>query len=106
MSWGRDLYIIQQKITGAVKIGRTSNIERRLTELQVGSPYEIRCVLLLPNQGKLEKILHKRMQNHQLRIAGEWFSYEGLPDLPDWIYEQLDLDVVDEWWISSSESKR
>jgi nicotinamidase-related amidase len=32
-----------------------------------------------------------------MRSDGEWFRYECLPDLPDWIYELLDLSKED-WW--------
>lgn len=29
---------------------------------------------------------------------GEWFPYESLSQLPEELYEQLDLDEVDTWW--------
>lgn len=96
---GSDLYILQSKYTGAIKIGRSGDPEARLRQLQTGSPYELRLILVLPSKGQLEPQIHKRMRKHRLRReAGEWFAYEGLGDLPDWIYEQLDLSVVDFWW--------
>ena len=45
------------------------------------------------------KELHKRLKKYKTsRSNREWFDYESLPSLPDWIYEQLNLDEVDNWW--------
>jgi hypothetical protein len=100
MTRGQHLYIIQQFSTGAIKVGRTSNIDRRMKELLVGSPYRLKCVLLLENFGYLERRIHDALRNHKSRQSkGEWFDYEGLPSLPDWIYCKLDIEDVDSWWI-------
>ena len=98
--WGSSLYIIQSRITGAFKIGRSSKPERRLKELQTGSPYELRIILVLKDQGHEELELHRRLKRYlsQGRMKGEWFSEPGLASLPDHIYEQLDLEVVNTWW--------
>jgi hypothetical protein len=31
-------------------------------------------------------------------FKGEWFSYDAFASLPDWIYEKLDLEEIDNWW--------
>jgi hypothetical protein len=36
--------------------------------------------------------LHNRLSKYKQK--GEWFSEEGLPSLPDWIYEQIDLEQL------------
>lgn len=98
---GADLYIIQQHTTGAVKIGRTSNINRRLKELLTGSPYRLKVILHLPGRGRLEKRLHDALRHCRSRHSpGEWFDYEGLPSLPDHIYDMLDIEDVDTWWVA------
>lgn len=67
--------------------------------MQTGSPYELRLILILKKKGDLEKMLHDKLRRHKTASANrEWFSYESLPDLPDWIYEKLELEVVDNWW--------
>jgi len=97
------LYLIQSDQNGAIKIGRSQDPQERLRQLQTGSPYRLRLVLILPGKGQLERFLH-----HQLRRGrilgpdkGEWFSYDSLAELPTDIYEQLDLAVVDWWWTET-----
>lgn len=65
-----DLYFI---LCGdMVKIGRTTDIVRRLANMQVSTPYEIDCLLLLKGQGKDERKWHKRFAAD--RVRGEWFK--------------------------------
>ena len=95
----KDLYIIQSKKTGAIKIGVSKNVEKRLSQMQTSSPYELRLILKLEKKGNMEGFLHRRLKNYRTgRSNREWFDYDGLPSLPDWIYEKLDLDEVDNWW--------
>jgi hypothetical protein len=77
-----DLYFIQ--CDHAVKIGRTTNIVNRLANMQVNSPHEINCLLLLKGQGKNEKAWHKRFA--ELRIRGEWFR----------LTEELEAAIIEE----------
>jgi len=98
---GAHLYIVQQHTTGAIKVGRTSNINRRLKELLTGSPYRLKCLLLVKNQGNLERRIHTRLRDYKSRTSeGEWFTCECLPSLPDWMYEQIDMEDADSWWLS------
>lgn len=90
---GKDLYIIVSKVTGSIKIGRTSNIEQRLTTLRTGNAYPLKLILLLENQGKEEKYYHKLCRKY--RLEGEWFSLDSLAAaLPFNVYEQIDLDAL------------
>ena len=99
---GAHLYIMQMDRTGAIKIGRSSNIKRRLGEIQTGCPYTVNAILVLEGHGRLEARLHKRLEPFRTRrYSGEWFEEEGLASLPDWIYEQLDLDNAD-WWVAKT----
>ena len=98
----KDLYIIQSYKTGAIKIGVSMDLKNRLRNIQVGCPYEIKVLLILKEMGHIEKSLHERLKNWRTRVnCGEWFEYESLPSLPDWIYEQLPIEVMDSWWIDS-----
>lgn len=94
---GLHLYIIQSRVTGAVKIGRSSHPTKRLHELQTGSPYQLRLLATFDNKGDLELTLHQSLRKWRLRMEkGEWFHPDCLPNLPDWIYEQLPFE--DRWW--------
>lgn len=94
------LYILQENKTGRIKIGRSKDVPARLKQLQTGCPNRLRVILTIPDRGDLEFPLHKRLEHHRMRADGEWFRYECLPDLPDWIYEMLDLSTED-WWRES-----
>lgn len=95
---GRDLYFIQARVTGAVKIGRSSNVEQRLAQLQTGCPHQLRILLKVPGKGHQERGIHERLASHRIRHErGEWFSPDCLPDLPVWLYDMLDLESL-EWW--------
>jgi hypothetical protein len=98
---GVHLYLIQSHTTGAVKIGRSRDPERRLKQLQTGSPYKLRIILVLKDQGHLEGMLHERLRRGRTRGGEEWFAYDSLPELPEWIWDKLDLEVVDWWWTET-----
>ena len=94
----KDLYLIQSDVTGAFKIGITKNVKKRIKQLQTGSPHKLKLILLLKGQSHRERSLHRALRSVMTRDTGEWFSYEAFAYLPDDIYEQLDLDLVDTWW--------
>lgn len=92
------LYIIQSDVTGAFKVGRSKNVQKRLKQLQTGSPYKLKLILELKHQGYIEKQLHEILKIHKCRKNGEWFDFAATGYLPDEITEMLDLDVVNSWW--------
>lgn len=92
---GTDLYVIQMAVTGDVKVGRSKHPEKRLRELQTGSPHRLRMILHVRGEGHREREVHRRMEGRGTR--GEWFEVGALADLPDELYEQLDLESQD-WW--------
>ena len=93
---GEHLYIIQSAVTGAVKIGRSNDVEKRLKQLQTGSSYRLVLLAKFDNQGHMEAFLHRKFEKYKSSMQGEWFTYFCLPNLPDWMYEQLPFD--DMWW--------
>lgn len=59
-----------------VKIGVTSDIDNRISNLQTGNPYVLKCKALIPCKDKtqaynLESYLHHRFKKK--RMTGEWF---------------------------------
>ena len=103
MKGGDHLYVMQMGKTGAIKVGRSSNVERRRAEVQTGAPYEVRVIIVAPDQGHREMQIHRSLRQFQLRIQkGEWFSEMALGSLPTDIYERMDeamLDMVNtDWW--------
>ena len=95
----KDLYILQSYKTGAIKIGISKDVKRRVKSLQTGSPYKLKVILILKNRADLEKPLHNKLKKYKTKFgSGEWFSFDSLPSLPDWIYEKLSLDKVNTWW--------
>lgn len=65
------------------KIGKTTNIQKRIQYLQTGNAEKIVLLKTLYTQypSQLEKELHG--QYRQYRVGGEWF------DLPDFVIEQI-----------------
>lgn len=89
---GRDLYIIVSKVTGSIKIGRSSNVPQRLNSLQTANSYELKVVLILEGKGDQERYFHQLCRKY--RTQGEWFSLPCLSEIPLAAYEQIDLDAL------------
>ena len=71
-------YVYMIRCKGFLKIGHAKNPEKRIQELQIGNPFELTTVALLPFPSKasahaFEKDLHRRLKKHKIR--GEWFRY-------------------------------
>ncbi len=74
------VYFIQVKLPdghGPVKVGVTSNIETRLTELQVASAWELVVRAAIPAYSRrvanwAERYVHDRLRRQRMR--GEWFE--------------------------------
>ena len=64
------VYFVQCGDDGPIKIGKSSgDMKRRLGELQVGNPVELRLLVSIP--GDVEQAMHMRFARQ--RIRGEWF---------------------------------
>jgi len=66
------IYFIRNARAKAIKIGRSVDPERRLGELQVGSPDQLELCALLPEKYGLEAALHQHFGASHL--FGEWFG--------------------------------
>ena len=74
------LYIIQYGNTNQYKIGITKNLNKRISELQVGSPYELKLVKIWTHTRRekieeYERVLHRYLikEGYQIRKDSEWF---------------------------------
>lgn len=66
------VYFVQGKKTRLVKIGFSTNADRRLDDLQSGSPDTLRMLGMAPGSRLAERRLHEVFQDH--RVHGEWFK--------------------------------
>lgn len=66
------IYFIQSELGGPIKIGCTNNLEKRLCDLQAGSPLKLILLGTIYGGYEKEENLHKRFGKH--RIHGEWFN--------------------------------
>src|SRR5579863_2622978 len=73
----RAVYVIGSHKLGYYKIGRCSNIKRRLSQIAVGCPYEVEIMAQWStNEDKqLEAFLHAHFLPKHVR--GEWFALTG-----------------------------
>ncbi len=104
MRGGAHLYVAQSHTTGAFKVGRSSHPKRRLRDLQVGSPFKIKLILVVEDMGWRERKVHAALRGYSSQglHAGEWFIEPGLGSLPDDLYDLLDLDDVNTWWVTAA----
>lgn len=59
-----------------VKIGVTTNLSKRASEIKLGNPNSVRLIGLIPGDALLEKALHERFaEKHE---QGEWFLFDNV----------------------------
>lgn len=92
MKKGNDLYIIQDIKNKKFKIGRSNDPYKRCKQLQTANSSKLEVLLSLKDKGYLEMSIHEKLSKY--RLSGEWFSEDGLVELPIWIYEQINLDRI------------
>lgn len=73
----KKLYVIHDPGTGFLKIGHSSNPERRLNHFQTGTPQRLTIIHTHPceDDGEaiaLEAMVHRILSAH--RVTGEWFN--------------------------------
>ncbi|NUO49776.1 MAG: GIY-YIG nuclease family protein, partial [Polyangiaceae bacterium] len=52
-----------------IKIGKSTNVEKRIDSIQVACPHELRVVVVW--DGDRERRLHTQLNDY--RVGGEWF---------------------------------
>ncbi|MCC9312352.1 GIY-YIG nuclease family protein [Kitasatospora sp. RB6PN24] len=66
------VYVIAGAASGPVKIGCTTDLQRRLATLQCGSPIKLQLLATFAGGRELEAALHRLLATH--RLEGEWFD--------------------------------
>lgn len=69
------VYFVTADDPRMVKIGFTSNIERRVKSLQTANHGKVRVIGCVPGTKSDETSFHRRF--HKYRRSGEWFSVAG-----------------------------
>ena len=57
---------------GAIKIGVTNNIKRRILQLRGGNPGELSLIGSIEGDARAERTIHAELKAH--RLSGEWFA--------------------------------
>lgn len=65
------VYFIQAGTEGAIKVGWTQNVDRRIAELQTANAQKLVLLATLPGTMETEASLHARFSH--LRLEAEWF---------------------------------
>jgi len=88
-------------VTGDIKVGRSSNVPKRLSQVQTGCPHKLRVLLVGENLGSQERRIHQTLRMYRCRYGkGEWFHEAALGSLPDHIYELIPMAMLEDgdWW--------
>jgi len=85
------IYFIQSENDGAIKIGITKDIKKRLKALQTSNPYKLNLLYSINGGKSLEDNLHNKFK--QYRLNGEWF--EPAQEILDYIEELKNKDIID-----------
>jgi len=67
------IYFIYAEEVNRVKIGKSVKLDRRLYELQCGSPVKLELILSFEAPEIVERKLHALFD--QYRVMGEWFEF-------------------------------
>lgn len=99
---GQHLYIIQSHETGHIKVGRSDSPERRLAQLQTGSPNALRIILIAWDKGDNEKRVHRLLQKYKASYVhgSEWFTEDCMGNIPDDIWQHISPHYLErpDWW--------
>lgn len=68
------VYIIHATGTNRIKLGFSNEPEKRLADLQTGSPFPLALIGTCPGSAKLERRLHSQLKDRHR--TGEWFEID------------------------------
>jgi hypothetical protein len=65
------VYFVQEDGTGAIKIGTSKQLKKRVDELARQLPSKVKLLAMMDGCRETECVVHRRF--HHVRIRGEWF---------------------------------
>ena len=81
------VYVFASRELDYIKIGKTKSVKQRLSNVQSGCPFHLHLWIAIatPKAAEIEKFLHKRYEEYNLR--GEWFCLfsQQLDELHDFV---------------------
>ena len=70
--WMGFVYFIQAGNNGAIKIGYTKDVDRRIKELQTSNPEKLNLLLKVGAEPNDEKVMHDKFKKYCINL--EWYS--------------------------------
>ena len=70
--WMGFVYFIQAGDNGAIKIGYTKDVDRRIKELQTSNPEKLNLLLKVGAEPNDEKVMHDKFKKYCINL--EWYS--------------------------------
>ena len=94
----KDVVYFVMATNGLIKIGRTKNVEQRMSHIATHSPLDIMLMFTLDGDdwGRTELAIHEYFEKY--RIKGEWFLIPA-DELREFIGQDWIIDVIDEYAI-------
>ena len=89
------VYFIDAPGTGVLKIGKSSNVDKRLKTLQTASPVKLNLLMTIEYDDDLERRIHRHREDY--RSHGEWF-YSCKP-VKDFMRAYVDGGI--EWLVET-----
>lgn len=75
------IYFVVESGSGAIKIGVTTNVKKRVISLQRDTPHTVKLLATMRGNFQVESLLHRLFA--YARIRGEWFR--PVPELLEYI---------------------
>jgi hypothetical protein len=69
------IYFVEVERTGEIKVGFSTDVEKRIKSLSTASPYPLRLLIAVPGSFAEEKLIHYAFSSE--RLNGEWFRGDG-----------------------------
>ena len=71
-----DLYVMKNSLLPYFKVGRSTDVARRATDLQSAHPFRILVVATFPGKGHLEPLVHAKLEAYNVKDCPgrEWFD--------------------------------
>jgi hypothetical protein len=87
------VYFILDVQSNAVKIGYTTlkGLKRRLDNLQIGTPNNLKILGAVWGDRKIERKLHEKFVDFHIR--GEWFNYTS--EIDEYLNECWDFPLIE-----------